>query len=223
MKLNKMCLSLLACGVFYSAPSMSAFTLTFEGVGNFASVNDFYNGGTDSQGNSGTNYGINFNGPTLGLIDEDAGGSGNFANEPSPNTIMFFTDADHAIMNMSAGFSTGFSFWYTSSTNATVNVYDGLNGTGTLLASLNLNAQYADSCGGDPSGDFCNWTAVGVGFSGVAHSIDFGGTASLTGYDNITFGSDTPTPPVPEPETYAMLLIGLGLLGFAARHRKQNI
>lgn len=28
--------------------------------------------------------------------------------------------------------------------------------------------------------------------------------------------------PVPEPETYAMLLAGLGLLGFTARHRKQD-
>lgn len=30
------------------------------------------------------------------------------------------------------------------------------------------------------------------------------------------------TVPVPEPETYAMLLVGLGLLGFAARRRKQK-
>ncbi len=29
--------------------------------------------------------------------------------------------------------------------------------------------------------------------------------------------------PVPEPETYAMLLAGLGLLAFTARRRKQNI
>ena len=29
-------------------------------------------------------------------------------------------------------------------------------------------------------------------------------------------------PPIPEPETYAMLLAGLGLLGFAARRRKQK-
>jgi len=27
---------------------------------------------------------------------------------------------------------------------------------------------------------------------------------------------------VPEPETYAMLLAGLGLVGFMARRRKQN-
>jgi hypothetical protein len=30
-------------------------------------------------------------------------------------------------------------------------------------------------------------------------------------------------PAVPEPETYAMLLAGLGLMGFVVRHRKQNI
>jgi len=31
-----------------------------------------------------------------------------------------------------------------------------------------------------------------------------------------------PASPVPEPETYAMLLAGLGMLGFAARRRKQK-
>lgn len=31
-----------------------------------------------------------------------------------------------------------------------------------------------------------------------------------------------PVSPVPEPETYAMLLAGLGLIGFTARRRKQN-
>jgi hypothetical protein len=30
------------------------------------------------------------------------------------------------------------------------------------------------------------------------------------------------TTPVPEPETYAMMLAGLGLLGFIARRRKQK-
>ena len=30
------------------------------------------------------------------------------------------------------------------------------------------------------------------------------------------------TPAIPEPETYAMLLTGLGLIGFLARYRKQN-
>lgn len=37
------------------------------------------------------------------------------------------------------------------------------------------------------------------------------------GWDNFTF-----TSAVPEPETYAMLLLGLGLLGFVAK-RKQAV
>jgi hypothetical protein len=48
------------------------------------------------------------------------------------------------------------------------------------------------------------------------------------GYDNLTiFARDVsktafevPTTPVPEPETYAMMLAGLGLVGFMARRRK---
>jgi hypothetical protein len=31
----------------------------------------------------------------------------------------------------------------------------------------------------------------------------------------------SPTAPVPEPETYGMMLAGLGVLGFLARRRKQ--
>lgn len=35
--------------------------------------------------------------------------------------------------------------------------------------------------------------------------------------------TSVPPPAIPEPETYAMLLAGLGLLGFTARRRKQNV
>lgn len=220
MKIKRLYAALLTAGLLYSAPSSASFVLNFEGVGDFAAVNNFYNGGTDSLGNSGTNYGVSFSSTSLGLIDADAGGGGNFANEPTPNTILFFLDASSAILNMAAGFTTGFSFFYTSSTAATVSVWDGLNATGSLLGSISLGAQYDSSCSGDPSGSFCNWTAGGVAFSGTAKSIDFGGTANQTGYDNITFGSATPA--IPEPETYAMMLAGLGLMGFLARRRKQK-
>jgi len=200
-----------AVALAMAAPASAAIvTLDFEGIGNGNPVGNFY----------APDY--IFSPATLASVDSESGGSGNFANEPSPNTIMFFEDANSAILDVTSGFTTGFSFFYTSSTAAVINVYDGLGGTGNILASLNLVAQYNDNCVGDPSGLFCNWTAIGVAFAGTAFSIDFGGTANQTGYDNITFGSDKPGGGVvPEPATWAMMITGFGLVGFAARRRRR--
>lgn len=52
------------------------------------------------------------------------------------------------------------------------------------------------------------------GFKGVGGSV----ITDFTGGD----GSVTTISPVPEPETYGMLLAGLGLLGFTARRRKDR-
>ena len=195
--------------------------LDFEGVGDLASVNDFYNGGTDSAGNSGTNHGINFSNTSLGIVDQDAGGSGNFANEPSSSSVLFFLSGGAATMNVAAGFDTGFSFFYTSRFNTGfVNVYDGLNATGNLLASINLALNWQNnSCGGDPNGQFCNWDPIGVAFSGIAMSVDFGGTANQVGFDNITLGSKDPIvtqTPIPG----AFWLMGSGLVGLLKMRRK---
>src|SRR5690606_29252649 len=90
---------LLAAGGAQAAP----IVLDFEGVANLVLVNDFYNGGTDSEGNSGTNYGIGFTSTATAAIDADAGGTGRFANEPSPNTAITFLEGGTAIMNVAAG------------------------------------------------------------------------------------------------------------------------
>lgn len=61
---------------------------------------------------------------------------------------------------------------------------------------------------------------VGDGFlvsSATEFHVREGGTASADLYAVVTTAS-----PVPEPETYALMLTGLGLLGLAARRRRQG-
>lgn len=217
----------LAAAIALSATCTAAvhaapFTLTFEGVGNNAQILDFYNGGTDSQGNSGVNYGVRFGSNALGLVDADAGGTGNFANEPTPSTTMYFLNGT-AVLNYAPGFSDGFSFFYTSTSfEGVVSVYDEENASGNLVGILNLGPNSGPAlCSGDPAGDFCNWSAVGLVFNGVAKSIDFGGTVDQIGYDNITFGSAFPdVTPVPEPAGFALVaLAGIGAVSARRRSR----
>ncbi|WP_292918430.1 PEP-CTERM sorting domain-containing protein [Nitrosomonas sp.] len=59
----------------------------------------------------------------------------------------------------------------------------------------------------------------GLTYAG-AISIRYGYNDWNIGIDNINFDQ---VAAVPEPETYAMLLAGLGLLGFMVRRRSQNI
>jgi len=106
--------------------------LTFEGLGNQVPIGNFYNGG------GGGSLGITFGADSLAIISRDAGGSGNFSNNPSGDTIAFFLSGPGDVMDVPAGFSTGFSFFYSSSTAGSVSVYSGLDGTGTLLETLNL-------------------------------------------------------------------------------------
>ena len=203
-----------SAAMLVASVSYATTVLTFEGVGNLAAVNDFYNGGTDSAGNSGINYGINFSDTSLGVIDSDDGGSGNIANEPSADTVLFFLSGGAATMNVAAGFDTGFSFYYSANANDTfVNVWSGLNSTGTLLATLNLSLNYNDDgCTGDPTGAYCHWDPIGVSFAGIAHSVDFGVTANYVGFDNVTLGSATAGGGTPVPEPAALGVFGLGVL-----------
>lgn len=204
------------CGVA-SAASAAVITLDFEGLRDQEQILDFYNGGTGSLGSSGVNYGVSFGPNALALIDADAGGGGNFANEPTPDTIMFFLTGS-AVLNYAPGFDTGFSFWYTSTNfGGTVTVWDDVDAGGNLLGTINLQA-LGTNCQGDPTGSFCNWAIGALAFNGTARSIDFGGTVNQIGFDNITFGSTNPNV-VPEPAT--MLLVGSALLGLGAARRRR--
>jgi hypothetical protein len=194
---------LLLCSVAAS----NAAVLTFEGLGQQESVLNYYNGGLGGNGSGpGTNYGITFSSNALALQ------SGNFSNNPSVPTILFFLSGNAATMNVAAGFDTGFSFFYAASQAGSINVYDGLNGTGNILASLTLPGT---------ASPYSVWNPIGVSFAGIAKSVDFGGAADLIGFDDITVGSATPgNNPVPEPGT--IMLLGAGFLGLAVYGKRRK-
>ena len=135
-------LALLAMAAAPLAASAADLTLTFEGASSFQSVAEFYNGGTDGAGVSGSNVGVSFTGAAMALSNDVLGPY--FSNAPTATTVMFAQDSS-AVMNVASGFAGALKFFY-SSTNGgldLVNIYSGLNGTGTLLASASLfpNAQ----------------------------------------------------------------------------------
>lgn len=205
-----------------AATAASPIVLTFEGLQDLEPVLNYYNGGLGGFGSGpGPNYGITFGADALAVIDADAGGSGNFGGEPSPDTIVFFLTGPGVIMNVPAGFTTGFSFYYSSPFyTGVVDIYDGLDATGTLLASITLPTT-PDNGAPDPTGRYSPFVPYGVAFSGVAKSVNFSGVANYIGFDNITLGSQTPGGVIPEPTTIVLFAGGLGAVLGARRRAKR--
>lgn len=167
--------------------------LDFEGLDELEPVEEYYNAGLGGNGTGpGPDFGITFSDNAQAIIDADAGGSGNFGGEPSPDTILFFLSGSAATMNVPDGFTDGFSFYYSAINQpGEIVVYDGLDGTGNVLATLSLPLTQS-SGDPDPTGDFSPLVPIGVSFSGTARSVDFGGTIDQIGFDDITLGSETP-------------------------------
>lgn len=229
--LSAVCCSVLA----YAIPATAqVVTLDFEGVapypnGSNVFVRDFYNGGTSSNGASGANLGAGFGANALLICLNTAGfrcgasntSRGGVGDPASALGGLFFLAGSETFLNYAAGFTTGFSFNYTApNQGGTIGVYDGLNGTGNLLTSLTL-ATTASACDPTYSASFCPFVPAGVGFTGTARSIGFGGAANQIVFDDITFGSVIPgvSPAVPEPGAWATLLLGFGIVGAGLRFR----
>jgi hypothetical protein len=202
-----MCVAAIMAAVGLAASAKGdVVTLTFEGIANMSAVGNYYNGG------GGGNLGVVFSPNAIAGIDIAAGGGANAGNDPSGVTTMAFLTGSASTLNYAAGFDTGFSFYYAAGQSGFIKVYDDVNATGNVLANLALPTT---------PNPYYDWIPIGVSFAGTAKSIDFAGTANYIAFDNITFGSVTPTDTsVPLPEGAWMGMAGLGCAAFFVRRRK---
>jgi PEP-CTERM motif len=196
-------------------------------------VEDFYNGGTSSAGTTGTDYGITFSSNAIGFClnpfgfqcsNSSRGGLGNPNSQEGALGGISDMSLGHIYINDPAGFINQISFVYASpNVSGAVNVYSGPNGTGTLLATQNLNTT-PSTCALGYGAKFCPFFPVSLSFSGTAESIDFAGYPVQMAIDDVILESatligTTGPPSVPEPSTLAMFSTGSLVLAGLARRR----
>ncbi len=217
--------TLLLAAMGYCATASAAtpvIQLDFTGIANGEEVREFYNGGTDSAGNSGINYGVSFKEGLIGLDSTDP--LAEFSGEPTKPSILA-SYRRSAYINIANGFGTGLAFYYTNgdfedSVNGTINIYEGENLEGALLGTLTLDKL---ETGTDDSRPYINWKMAAISFTGVAKSIGIMGTALDLGFDNLTLGAlDANIPAVPEPASILQLLFGIGVITALRRRIGKN-
>jgi Calx-beta domain len=164
------------------ARSDQSSLLDFEGVGNLNEVGDFY-----------ATRGIRFSDNALGIIgvcpileseSPDEFG-GNFSHQSSGVTALTYAEGDAIVLEAMEGFDAQLSFSYASPFREhSISIYDGLGGTGNLLASVTLPPTPA----GEFPSAYSEFDFVTIPFSGVARSVTFGNFANKIVIDDILLG-----------------------------------
>lgn len=168
---------------------------------------------------------------TFGVSFSSAGGfaavvdHGFPALTPSGTNIFGGTTADGRL-GYTSTISAAFFDPFNSATKATTtrvrvlgDLYGIGSGTITLTAYDQFGAVLAQSTDTDDK-PFGQGPVVEVNAAGI-HSITLVGTSGTVGFDNFEFESVTPiSGGVPEPATWAMMLLGFGALGAEMRRRR---
>ncbi|MEM8710765.1 MAG: hypothetical protein AAGG01_07410 [Planctomycetota bacterium] len=155
--------------------------IDFEGVGNQQPIG-VVTGPVD----------VTFGPSWLGVVDADAGGTGNFANEPTADTIAFFlTGLDPIDFSEDVSFVEVSYVASAASVPVTLIGWDGPSGTGNQVVSaigttVGTSTDGAN-CTGDPNGGFCLFDTLSVAGTGIRSVTIVGATANQFGFDNMTF------------------------------------
>jgi len=123
----------------------------------------------------------------LTCIDSESGGTGNFANEPSPSTIAFWAPHCNDVLCRDIIFCEPVCkvcLFYASYVNVSLSAY---NENNELLGTVSGNANWNQGPGGDPCGCFNKWDPLCLTFDcNVIKRIRICGRANQTLIDNLT-------------------------------------
>jgi len=175
-----------------SAGSGSSSSINFQNTQRVCTLIDFE--GVGNLNNVGTIGAATF-GNAQGIVDIDAGGNGNFANEPSPSTDMGpFFNTGFATVTL-ANPADEISVFYTAPIGASeIRVFNAAN---NLLATIPLPVTPPGP--GDPNGgQFGTWVKKTHSEpSFVIKKVEFDGAFfdDRTGYDNFEFCTENGGPP----------------------------
>lgn len=181
-----------------------------------------FTGETGAKANGYTLGGITFNNAVAGGTMQ----VGSFFESNGSEALGAFNDTNGNGLLMAFGLATTLSFSFGNDdpgfTNdgdlALLRVFLGADFVGQTTVALNRNDLMDQTIGYGFNGPFDN-----AYFAYVAPDLTPFTGGGMTNIGLIEIVDNIFLTPVPEPETYALLLAGLGLMGFVARRRHRNL
>lgn len=210
----------LATAVAISAVPASA-TITMVDASSIQGANVLFNNGTQTnttvQGFTQGGTAINFNGMTVGGANVISANGGQARVEGAPDLTTSNPNDSLLIQSLNFALQGGGTF-----NNLELNLFNGGGTTGTVSFSLTDNVGQLFTFSNLALGTGSNFFGfTGIGGESIA-SVSLATTAGIADVRQIRLDQATATAALPEPATWAMMLLGFGAAGVSLRRSRRR-